>query len=207
MRNLIKKIKEKEAKVSIIGLGYVGLPLAIEFCNAGFRVTGFDTDENKVKMLRQGESYIKHITNQRLKEILDMFNPTSDFSLLSDMDCIIICVPTPLSRYRDPDMRYVFGTGRIIAKFLRKGQLVVLESATYPGTTDGDLKAILEESGLRAGEDFFLAFSPEREDPGNKEFSTSRIPKIVGGYSNRCLEIAKTLYDQIVVKTVPVSST
>ena len=207
MKNLIKKIKEKDVKIGIIGLGYVGLPLAIEFCNAGFEVTGFDTDENKVKMLKKGEAYIKHIDGERLKKALSKLNPTSDFSKLSYVDCIIICVPTPLGKYREPDMRYVFGTGRTIAKYLRKGHLVVLESTTYPGTTDGELKDILEESGLKAGEDFFLAFSPEREDPGNKKFTTSNIPKIVGGYTNGCLELAKTLYDQIVNQTIPVSST
>ena len=204
---LIRKIKEKKAKIGVIGLGYVGLPLAMEFCGAGFKVTGFDTDENKVNMLKKGESYIGHINKEKLLEALQRLEPTSDFSKLSHMDCIIICVPTPLSKYREPDMRYVFATGRTIAKYLCKGQLVVLESTTYPGTTDEDLKSILEESGLKAGKDFFLAFSPEREDPGNKEFSTSKIPKIVGGYTSKCLKVAKTLYDQIVIKTIPVSST
>jgi len=204
---LIRKIKEKKAKIGVIGLGYVGLPLAMEFCGAGFKVTGFDTDENKVNMLKKGESYIGHINKEKLLEALQRLEPTSDFSKLSHMDCIIICVPTPLSKYREPDMRYVFATGRTIAKYLCKGQLVVLESTTYPGTTDEDLKSILEESGLKAGKDFFLAFSREREDPGNKEFSTSKIPKIVGGYTSKCLKVAKTLYDQIVIKTIPVSST
>lgn len=207
MESLIKKIKEKRAKIGIIGLGYVGLPLAMEFCNAGFDVTGLDSDEEKIKMLKRGESYIKHLDGERLKKALPRLHPTSDFSILSRMDCIIICVPTPLGRYREPDMKYVFGTGRTIAKYLCKGQLVVLESTTYPGTTDGELRNILEGSGLKAGEDFFLAFSPEREDPGNKRFTTSTIPKIVGGYTHRCLQVAKNLYDQIVSKTVPVSST
>ncbi len=207
MEDLVKKIKEKRANIGIIGLGYVGLPLAIEFCNAGFQVTGFDTDKEKINMLKKGESYIKHIGEERLKSISSKLIPTHDFSILAEMDCIIICVPTPLSKYRDPDMKFVFGTSKIIAHYLRKGQLVVLESTTYPGTTDEDLKNILEESGLKAGVDFFLAFSPEREDPGNKKFSTSKIPKIVGGLTPTCLKIAKTLYDQIVAKTVPVSST
>ncbi len=207
MQDIINKIKEKKAKVGIIGLGYVGLPLAMEFCGAGFQVIGFDTDEKKVEMLKKGHSYIKHISEEKLKEVLTNFKPTSDFSILKEVDCIIICVPTPLGKHREPNMTYVFNTGEIISKYLRKGQLVVLESTTYPGTTDGDLREILERSGLKAGEDFFLAFSPEREDPGNKQFSTSKIPKIVGGYSKKCLEVAKNLYDQIVVKTVPVSST
>ncbi len=207
MQDLIEMIKEKRAKIGIIGLGYVGLPLAMEFCNAGFNVTGFDTDDNKVEMLNKGQSYIKHIDRKGLKKALFKLTPTSDFSRLSHMDCIIICVPTPLGKHKEPDMKYVFNTGKIIAKYLHKGQLVVLESTTYPGTTDEDLRKILEGSGLRAGEDFFLAFSPEREDPGNKNFTTSTIPKIVGGYTPKCLEVAKTLYDQIVSKTVPVSST
>ncbi len=207
MQGIINKIKEKKAKIGIIGLGYVGLPLVMEFCGAGFQVIGFDTDKKKVEMLKKGHSYIKHISEEKLKEVLKNFEPTSDFSILKEVDCIIICVPTPLGKHREPNMTYVFNTGEIISKYLRKGQLVVLESTTYPGTTDGDLREILERSGLKAGEDFFLAFSPEREDPGNKQFSTSKIPKIVGGYTKRCLEVAKALYDQIVVKTVPVSST
>jgi len=204
---LIEKIKTKQAKVGVIGLGYVGLPLVIEFCKAGFEVVGFDIDEEKIKILKRGESYIKHIDGGGIAQILPKFTPTSDFSKLSEVDCIIICVPTPLNRYREPDMSYVFNTGETIAKYLQKEQLVVLESTTYPGTTDEDLRKILEKSGLKAGVDFYLAYSPEREDPGNKEFTTSRIPKVVGGYTPRCLEVAKTLYEQVFVKVVPVSST
>lgn len=202
-----ERILNREIVVGIIGLGYVGLPLVIEFAKKGFQVIGFDVDEQKVMRLAKNESYIKHIPSERLGEIAANFNPTTDFSRLTEVDAIIICVPTPLNKYREPDMSYVFNTGRTIAKYLKKGQLVVLESTTYPGTTDEDLKAILETSGLKAGEDFYLAFSPEREDPGNAQFSTSKIPKVVGGYTQDCLEVAKTLYDQIVVKTVPVSST
>lgn len=205
--SLIEKIKSRKAKVGVIGLGYVGLPLVIEFGKAGFDVIGFDIDEEKVKLLSEGKSYIKHIDSEKILQIKSKFTPTNDFSKLSEVDCIIICVPTPLNKYREPDLSYVFNTGKTIAKYLRKGQLVVLESTTYPGTTDEDLRKILEESGLKAGVDFFLAFSPEREDPGNKNFNTSKIPKVVGGYSPQCLEVAKTLYDQIVIKTVPVSST
>lgn len=207
MQELIKKIKEKKAKIGIIGLGYVGLPLVMEFCEVGFSVIGFDIDDKKVKKLKNGETYIKHIDENRIKRALKRFEPTTDFSRLKEVDCILICVPTPLGRHREPDMKYVFDTGKIIARYLQKGQLIVLESTTYPGTTDQELREILESSGLKAGEDFFLAFSPEREDPGNKQFSTSQIPKIVGGYTKRCLEVAKALYDQIVIKTVPVSST
>ena len=204
---LIKKLKSREAKIGVIGLGYVGLPLVIEFCRAGFSVTGFDIDAKKVKLLKEGKSYIKHIDASHITQNAALFDPTTDFSKLSDMDCIIICVPTPLNKNREPDMTYVFNTSKTIAQYLRKGQLIVLESTTYPGTTDEDVRAILEETELKAGKDFFLAYSPEREDPGNKNFTTSRIPKVVGGYTQNCLEIAKALYDSIVLKTVPVSST
>jgi len=204
---LIEKIKAKEAHIGIIGLGYVGLPLLIEFCRAGFYVTGFDVDAEKVKLLREGKSYIKHIEPSWISRCASQFYPTNDFSKLSHMDCIIICVPTPLTKHREPDLSYVFQTTETIANNLRKGQLIVLESTTYPGTTDEDMRAILEKTGFKAGEDFYLAFSPEREDPNNREFSTSTIPKVVGGYSEKCLRLAKTLYDSIVVKTVPVSST
>ncbi len=204
---LTEKIKNRSSNIGIIGLGYVGLPLAVEFCRAGFNITGFDIDNDKVEQLKHGKSYIKHIDSRVIAEILPKFNPTYDFSHLSKMDCIIICVPTPLNRHREPDMRFVFGTGETIAKYLRNEQLIVLESTTYPGTTDEDLRRILEKSGLKAGEDFYLAFSPEREDPGNKNFTTTKIPKVVGGYTHKCLEVAKTLYEQVFEKVVPVSST
>jgi UDP-N-acetyl-D-glucosamine dehydrogenase len=205
--SLIERIKTKQAKVGVIGLGYVGLPLVIEFSRAGYPVTGFDVDQEKVKILKQGKSYIKHIDSARIAQCGPSFTPTSDFSKLSDMDCIVICVPTPLNKYREPDMSYVFNTTETVAKYLRKGQLISLESTTYPGTTDEDMRAMLEKTGLRAGRDFHLAFSPEREDPNNRDFSTSTIPKVVGGYTPACLDAAKALYDSIVIKTVPVSST
>lgn len=204
---LLQKIQDKTAKIGVIGLGYVGLPLVIEFSKANFYVIGFDVDQSKVELLLEGKSYIKHIDPDRIKAIRPYFTPTSDFSRLKEVDCIIVCVPTPLNKNREPDMRFVFGTAELISKYLQKGQLVVLESTTYPGTTDEDMRTILEKSGLKAGQDFYLAFSPEREDPGNQEFGTSKIPKVVGGYTPKCLEVAKALYDQIVVKTVPVSST
>jgi UDP-N-acetyl-D-glucosamine dehydrogenase len=200
-------IRSKQAKIGVIGLGYVGLPLVIEFCKAGFHVTGFDVDPQKVTLLKQGMSYIKHIESSRIAQHAASFLPTTDFSKLSDMDCIVICVPTPLNKYREPDMSYVFNTTETIAKFLRKGQLISLESTTYPGTTDEDMRAILERTGLKAGQDFHLAFSPEREDPNNSDYSTSTIPKVVGGYTKACLEVATAMYDSIVVRTVPVSST
>ena len=205
--NLIEKINSRNSKIGIIGLGYVGLPLVIEFCRAGFHVTGFDVDGKKVAMLKEGKSYIRHIAPSLFAPHTPLFTPTSDFSLLSEMDCIIICVPTPLNRYREPDMSYVFNTAKSIAKYLRKNQVIILESTTYPGTTDEDLRGVLEETGLKAGVDFHLAFSPEREDPNNGHYTTSTTPKVVGGYTNNCLQIALSLYDQIVQKTVPVSST
>lgn len=205
--DLLKKIKSKKAKIGIIGLGYVGLPLVIEFCKAGFPVTGFDVDKEKVKLLKRGESYIKHIDESSIKQCIKSFSPTDDFSELSSMDCIIICVPTPLDKNREPNLSYVFNTTKTITQYLRKGQLIILESTTYPGTTDKDMRTILEGGGLSAGNDFHLAFSPEREDPNNRNFSTRTIPKVVGGYTKNCLVVAKALYDSIVVKTVPVSST
>ena len=205
--DLLKKIKSKKAKVGIIGLGYVGLPIVIEYCKVGFSVTGFDVDNRKVESLKQGKSYIRYIPHTVIKQTLPRFTPTTDFSKLSAMDCIILCVPTPLNKNREPDMTYVFKSTKSVAQHLRKGQLIVLESTTYPGTTDEDMRSILEATGLKAGKDFHLAYSPEREDPNNKEFSTSSIPKVVGGYTKNCLTLAIALYDSIVVKTVPVSST
>lgn len=203
--DLIEKIKSKKARVGVIGLGYVGLPLVMEFCRAGFNVTGFDVDPEKVSLLREKKSYIKYIDSSSIARCV--FHPTTDYSMLSDVDCIIVCVPTPVNRYREPDLSYVFNTARTIARHLRKGQLVVLESTTYPGTTDEDMRAILEETGLKAGKDFYLAYSPEREDPNNKNYSVRNIPKVVGGYTVDCLKAAAALYGHIVEKTVQVSST
>jgi UDP-N-acetyl-D-glucosamine dehydrogenase len=203
---LIEKINSKTAKIGVIGLGYVGLPLVIAFSKAGFDVVGFDIDDEKVNLLNGGESYIKHIDITPIKQN-SKFKATSDFSKLSEVDVIIICVPTPLNRYREPDMSFVLNTGETISRYLRRGQLVVLESTVYPGATDEDLRPVLEKSGLKAGVDFFLAFSPEREDPGNKGFPLSNIPKVVGGYTEKCLEVAKALYSKVVTKVVPVSST
>lgn len=206
--NLLTKINSNSANIGVIGMGYVGLPLVIEFCRRGFPVTGFDIDVQKIALLQEGKSYIRHIDSSILKnEISGKFRPTHDFSLLSEMDCILICVPTPINKNREPDMRYVFDTAKKIAEFLRKDQLIILESTTYPGTTDQDMRAILEKTGLKAGKDFHLAFSPEREDPNNRDFSVRTIPKVVGGYTPQCLDVAKALYDHIVEKTVPVSST
>jgi UDP-N-acetyl-D-glucosamine dehydrogenase len=205
---LKEKIVSRQARVGIVGLGYVGLPLVLAFCKAGFPVTGFDVDSEKVAQLKNGRSYIKHIDLSLAgKEALGRFTPTSDFSLLGTMDCIVICVPTPLNAHREPDMSFVFDTTRTIAEHLRAGQLVVLESTTYPGTTDADMRPILERTGLKAGSDFLLAFSPEREDPNNKDFALNTVPKVVGGYTPACLQAAQALYDAIIDRTVPVSST
>lgn len=205
--NLLTKINSKSAKIGVLGLGYVGLPLVIEFCRAGFKVCGFDMDETKVNLLTAGKSYIRHIDLDSVQsELKGKFTATTDFSKLAEMDCIIICVPTPLNKNREPDMRYVFNTAQTIGKYLNQGQLIVLESTTYPGTTEQDVRMILEKSGLSAGRDFCLAFSPEREDPNNQSFSVRTIPKVVGGYTPECLAAAKALYSFIVEKVVPVSS-
>lgn len=207
--SLLDSIRNRGARIGVIGLGYVGLPLSLECVRAGFAVTGFDLDKAKINHISDGLSYIKHIPGEKIHEAVSTkrFSATNDFSLLAEMSCIIVCVPTPLNRYREPDMSFVFDTTRTIAGYLRKGQLIVLESSTYPGTTDQDMRAILEETGLKAGIDFHLAYSPEREDPGNRDFSTGTIPKIVGGFTPDCLKVASAFYDSVIVRTVPVSST
>ncbi|MHB9107388.1 MAG: nucleotide sugar dehydrogenase [Armatimonadota bacterium] len=208
--NLLEKIQRKDAVIGVIGLGYVGLPLAIEFGTIGFPVIGLDIDERKITSLNAGESYIKHIPAEKVKGLFQHekpFTATVDFAQLREADCIIICVPTPLNKYREPDISFVLDTTRTIAEHLQPGQLVVLESSTYPGTTDEDMRAILEGTGLTAGDDFFLAYSPEREDPNNPDFALSSIPKIVGGYTPGCLEVATALYGSVVARVVPVSST
>jgi UDP-N-acetyl-D-glucosamine dehydrogenase len=207
--DLLRKIENRSAVVGIIGLGYVGLPLIIEFGKAKFAVIGFDLDKKKIKSLNEGRSYIKHIPS---KEIILLkkngnFKATADFSLLKGVDCIIICVPTPLTRQMEPDLSYVLETTETISKYLKKDKLIVLVSTTYPGTTDEDMRAILEKTGMKAGKDFYLAYSPEREDPNNQDFSVRTIPKVVGGYSRNCLRVANALFSTIIEKTIPVSST
>jgi UDP-N-acetyl-D-glucosamine dehydrogenase len=194
--------------VGVIGLGYVGLPLLREFLDKGFRAIGFDIDPEKVDKLNRGESYIKHIPDKLIRSWVesDRFLATTDFTKLKDIDAILICVPTPLDHHEQPDLSYVTGTCETISQNLRRGHLVVLESTTYPGTTDEVMKPILEKSGLKAGQDFSLAFSPEREDPGNPTYSTAKIPKVVGGYTSICLRRAIELYEEI-VEVVPVSTT
>jgi UDP-N-acetyl-D-glucosamine dehydrogenase len=205
---LQRRIEARKAVVGIIGMGYVGLPLVGTFTRAGFRCVGFDIDPNKVRMLNAGRSYIEHIPSEIIAHLVrtKRFRATADMNELRTPDAIVICVPTPLNKTRDPDMSYVEGTAEAIAPRLRRGQLVVLESTTYPGTTRELVKPILEKSGLRAERDFFLAFSPEREDPGRKDFSTATIPKVVGGIGRKSHRLAVALYAQAIAKVVPVAS-
>ena len=205
---LFRRIDACQASVGIIGLGYVGLPLAIAFADKGFPVLGFDIDQSKVDAVTAGESYIKHLNGDGLARVVQIgtLEATTDFARLATPDVIMICVPTPLTPQREPEMSFVVETARQIKKTLRKGQLVILESTTYPGTTDELLKGILEESGLVCGQDFFLAFSPEREDPGNPDFGTTTIPKVVGGLDQTSGDLAERLYAKAIARTVRVSS-
>lgn len=204
-------IEDRRAKIGVVGLGYVGLPIVLRFCEEGFLVRGFDIDTEKAKALNEGRSYIRHIPSDAIsrfvKKTPPSFSATSDMSLLSEPDVIIICVPTPLSDKREPDLSYVVKTAEEIARHLRPGQLISLESTTYPGTTEEVLLPLLESKGYKAGEDFFLVFSPEREDPGRTDFTTKRIPKVVGGVTPKCRDLGVALYSKIVDKVVPVSST
>jgi UDP-N-acetyl-D-glucosamine dehydrogenase len=200
---------DKPQKIAIVGLGYVGLPLALQFARSGVHVLGLDIDSEKVLALNQGRSYIKHVPAEAVADQVKMHNlvASADFSRVSEVQAVIICVPTPLSKNREPDISYVLETGRAIAPHLRQGTLVVLESTTYPGTTDEDLRGVLETgSGMKAGEDFHLAFSPEREDPGNPASKVGEVPKLVGGLTPACLDKAVQLYSQAIKTVVPVSS-
>jgi UDP-N-acetyl-D-glucosamine dehydrogenase len=207
MMTLVEKIAAKSAVVGVIGQGYVGLPLALVFWEAGFKVLGFDVDTKKIEALGKGESYIKHVGPERVAAAIRSGGlcATSDFDRLRECDAILICVPTPLGKHREPDNSYIHTTARDIARRLRRGQLVVLESTTYPGTTDEEVLPILEESGLKSPADFFLAFSPEREDPGNQSFSTRTIPKVVGGINAESTEVAVALYRAALDRVVQVS--
>jgi UDP-N-acetyl-D-glucosamine dehydrogenase len=207
--SLLRAFQTKKAKIAVIGLGYVGLPLSIAASSAGLVVLGFDIDAQKIEALARGESYFKHIPGAFVRQLVDegRFEATADFARLGEVDAILICVPTPLTRHHEPDLSYVEATARAVASHLKRGHLVVLESTTYPGTTRDVVRPILEAGGMVCGEDFFLAFSPEREDPGNPSFSTSRIPKIVGGEGAIARDLANALYASFVDETVPVSST
>jgi UDP-N-acetyl-D-glucosamine dehydrogenase len=207
-KTLLDKVKKHQAQVGVIGLGYVGLPLAVEKGKVGFPVLGFDINPKRVAQVNAGDNYISDVSDEELQDLVSrgVIAATTDFSRLADCDIIIICVPTPLTITRDPDISYIKSSTEQIARYLRPGQLVTLESTTYPGTTQEVILPLLEEKGLKVGKDFFLAFSPERVDPGNKRFTTKNTSKVVGGVTPACLEIAYTLYAQTIVNVVPVSS-
>ena len=203
---LQQRIKSREAVVGVVGLGYVGLPLSIGFVRAGFPVLGFDTDSQRVEQINRGEQVTQHIPRKAMQELARNGEATVDFARLGEADAVLICVPTPLDQHHQPDMSYVETAADAIAATLRKGQLVALESTTWPGTTRELLLPRLEASGLRAGEDFFLVYSPEREDPGNENYGMGDIPKVVGGHTDACRDLAVALYESVVPRTIPVSS-
>jgi UDP-N-acetyl-D-glucosamine dehydrogenase len=209
VQTLAKKISSREARVGIVGLGYVGLPLAVEYAKAGFPVTGIDLSDTKVAQVNAGESYIGDIRKEELAPLVasGKLRATTDFAAISDLDTVNICVPTPLRKTKDPDMSYIVAATQEIAKYFHKGMLIILESTTYPGTTDELVLPMLEKTGLNAGVDFFLCFSPERVDPGNPKFQTKNIPKVVGGTTAACTEIGRLFYAQALENVVPVSST
>ena len=210
--NLFEKIKKKissqDFNVGIIGLGYVGLPLLLRFAEKGFSVTGIDLDKNKVSSLSKKESYIKHIPNELLKKSLtkNKYKFTTDFKHASLCDALIICVPTPLNEHRDPDLSYIVSTVDSLLPNLRKGQIISLESTTYPGTTEEEIVERLQKNKFSVGKNIFAVYSPEREDPGNKNFTTQNIPKIIGGHTKECLELGTSLYKKIIDEIVPVKS-
>jgi UDP-N-acetyl-D-glucosamine dehydrogenase len=208
MREWERKIKAKKVTVGVLGLGYVGLPLAMGFASAGLKVIGFDIDRKKVGTLNSGRSIIKYIPHSEVRQVVKagLFSATTDMSCLKNVDAILVCVPTPLTQNREPDMQFIIRSCETIAGYLRPRQLVIFESTTYPGTTRELVAPILQTSGLRPGTDFKLAYSPEREDPGNKSFTAKTIPKVVGGLTDKCRDMACKLYNTAVVKTVPVSS-
>lgn len=208
MKNVVGKFIETSAHIGIVGLGYVGLPLSIRYVDVGFNVLGFDIAETVVNQLNSGQTHIEHISNSAIAEVNERgFSATCDFSQVAECDAIILCVPTPLNKYREPDLSYVLSTMTQIAPYLKKGQVVSLESTTYPGTTEEELKPIIEQQKLIVGKDIFLVYSPEREDPGNPHYNTQTIPKVVGGSTPACLEVGIALYEKAVDKVVPVSST
>ncbi len=206
---ILEKISQKTLTVSVIGLGYVGLPLAMCFAEKGFQTYGLDIDNRKIDLLSKRKSYLKHIHEEQVKKLMETnyFKGSTDFRILKEVDAVIICVPTPLDEHREPDLSYIVKTIDEIIPYLHKGQIISLESTTYPGTTEEVVRPRIEEVGLEIGKDFFLVFSPEREDPGNKDFSTTNIPKVVGGTTERCLERGVALYGAIIDKIIPVGST
>lgn len=205
---LIHKLNSKEAVIGIVGLGYVGLPLMLRYNDIGFRVLGIDIDQEKVDYLNAGKSYIEHIPSEKVARAAKSgFEATTDFSRVAEADAIILCVPTPLNKYREPDMSFVINTTDALKPYLREGQVVSLESTTYPGTTEEELLPRVQEGGLVVGESIFLVYSPEREDPGNPDFETRTIPKVVGGHTLACREVGMALYEPAIDRVVPVSST
>ncbi|MCK5193092.1 MAG: nucleotide sugar dehydrogenase, partial [Desulfobulbaceae bacterium] len=208
MENLVNKLENKKAHLGVIGLGYVGLPLAVTYAKAGFQVTGFEVDEAKVAALMNGESYIIDVPEADIKEILasGLFRATTDMSEMQNVDSVNICVPTPLGKTKDPDISYIVSAVKAIVPRLHQGMLIILESTTYPGTTEEVILPLLSAEGMKVGQDFFLAFSPERVDPGNPHFHTINIPKVVGGVTAECTKVASTLYGQVMDTIVPVSS-
>ena len=207
--SLLERIRSREARVGVIGLGYVGLPLAVEFAKAGLTTVAIDVDADKVHQIGRGESYIADVPSEEVRAVTSSghLKPTTDFSALADVDTVDICVPTPLRKTRDPDLSHVVSAVEKIAQYLHAGQLIILESTTYPGTVEEVVRPKLEVGGLHAGSDFYLAFSPERVDPGNDQWTTRNIPKVVGGIDDQSTRVAVALYDQIVDTVVPVSST
>jgi UDP-N-acetyl-D-glucosamine dehydrogenase len=206
-QTLIDRLTDRSAVIGIVGLGYVGLPLAIRFSEVGYRVLGFDIAEDKVGMLNRGESFIEHIGADAVRTMRDQgFEATTDFSRTPEADALILCVPTPLNRYREPDLSFVLNTVESLVPHMRPGQVMSLESTTYPGTTDEELAPRLEAAGLRVGDTTFLIYSPEREDPGNPNFTTRTIPKVCGGATPACLDVGMALYGQVIDTVVPVSS-
>lgn len=205
---VVQAFRNKEALIGIVGLGYVGLPLMLRYNDIGYRVLGLDVDEEKVTQLNSGQSYIEHIPSEKVSRARKSgFEATTDFSRVSECDALILCVPTPLNKYREPDMSYVISTADSLKPYLRPGQVVSLESTTYPGTTEEELLPRVQEGGLKVGENIFLVYSPEREDPGNPNFETRTIPKVIGGHTAACLEVGVALYEQAIDKVVQVSST
>jgi len=204
---LIKKLNNKTALIGIVGLGYVGLPLLLRYVEAGYKVLGLDIDPEKPRKLHNGETYIKHISAEAIAAARHSFEATIDFNRAREADALILCVPTPLDEHREPDLSYVLNTTDSLVPHLRAGQVVSLESTTYPGTTDEELLPRVESTGLKVGQDIALVFSPEREDPGNLHFSTQTIPKVVGGITSACLDTGKALYGQVIDQVIPVSST
>jgi UDP-N-acetyl-D-glucosamine dehydrogenase len=206
--NFMDQIKSRNAKIGIYGLGYVGLPLALRFCEEGFEVTGFDIDERKIVSLGKGESYIETIPTSRVRPFANnLLRATTDFSKTRDMDALIICVPTPLNKYREPDLAFVEDTVNAILPYARANQLISLESTSYPGTTKEVIGQALEKKGFKIGENYFVIYSPEREDPGRLDFHTKTTPKVCGGMTSKCLELGVSLYSAVIDKVVPVSST